>query len=47
MVQKMTVKSFHRMNSFSKSQKKIKKRFFGHFWVNLGYVSHIPALRIC
>ena len=32
----------NRMNSFSKSQKVEKWLFFGHFWVNLGYVSHIP-----
>ena len=21
--------------------------FFGHFWANFGYVSHIPAIRFC
>ena len=36
----------NRMNCFSKNQKKSKNDcFFGDFWANFGYVSHIPAIR--
>ena len=31
---------------FAKIQKVEKWLSFGHFWVNFGYVSHIPAKRI-
>ena len=49
MVYKMTVEIFVRIVSrvFAKMKKKVEKwLFFGHFWVNFGYVSHIPAIGI-
>ena len=48
MVKKMTVEIFVRIVwSFCKNKKKVEKwLFFGQFWVNFGYVSHIPAIRI-
>ena len=34
------------MDSFWEKRKKSKNGcFFGHFWANFGYVSHIPAIR--
>ena len=37
----------NRMDIFRENQKKFEKRpFFGQFWGNLGYVSHIPAIQL-
>ena len=36
----------NRMDSFCENQKESKLAVFGHFWINFGYVSHIPAIRI-
>ena len=37
--------SFESSGQFLRKSKKVEKRlFFGHFWVNFGYVSHIPAI---
>ena len=39
--------SFESYGLFLRKSKKVEKRlFFGHFWVNFGYVSYIPAMRI-
>ena len=35
----------NRMDSLCKNQKVEKCLFFGHFWANFGYVSHIPVIR--
>ena len=44
----MTVDIFLRIvwTVLAKVKKSRKMAVFGHFWVNLGYVSHIPAIRI-
>ena len=43
----MTVENFVQIvwTVFEKIKKNRKKTFFGHFWANFGYVSHIPAIR--
>ena len=39
--------SFESYEQFLRKPKKSQKTtVFGHFWVNFGYVSHIPAMRI-
>ena len=42
----MTVENFVRIvwTVFEKIEKNQKMTFFGHFWANFGYVSHIPAI---
>ena len=42
----MTVENFVRIvwTVFEKIEKVEKWLFFGHFWANFGYVSHIPAI---
>ena len=45
---RITVENFVRIvwTVFEKIEKKSKNGcFFGHFWANFGYVSHIPAIR--
>ena len=38
---------FESYRQFLRKSKKVEKRlFFGHFWVNFGYASYIPAMRI-
>ena len=38
--------SFESYEQFVKKSKKVEKwLFFGHFWANFGYVSHIQAIR--
>ena len=40
------VLSFESYGQFVRKSKKVEKWvFFGHFWANFGYVSHIPAIR--
>ena len=39
--------SFESYEQFVRKSKKSKNDcFFGHFWAKIGYVSHIPAIRI-
>ena len=44
---RISVENFVRIvwTIFDKSEKVEKWLFFGHFWANFGYVSHIPAIR--
>ena len=44
---RITVENFVRIvwTVFEKIEKIEKWLFFGHFWANFGYVSHIPAIR--